>query len=206
MDLRLINEQKQDVGTISVSDSLFNREYNEALVHQIVTSYLSNTRLATSAQKDRSSVAKSNRKPWKQKGTGRARAGRASSPIWRGGGKTFPNSALENYKKKINKKMYRAGMSTILSKLVRDDRLTIIDNFTVDSHKTKQLNEKLRELGFERLLLITDELKDNLYLSARNIPGLMVLEAANTDPVSLLKYDKTLVTASSIKKFEELFS
>ncbi|MBX3628661.1 MAG: 50S ribosomal protein L4 [Nitrosomonas sp.] len=205
MELKLINEQKQDIGSISVSDSLFNREYNEAIVHQIVTSYLSNSRSATRAQKDRSSVAKSNRKPWRQKGTGRARVGRASSPIWRGGGKVFPNNPQENYKKKINKKMYRVGMSTILSKLVRDDRLTIIDTFTMETHKTKEFKEKLKILGFENLLLITDELKDTLYLSSRNMPDILVIEADSIDPVNLLKFDKTLVTTNSIRKFEELF-
>lgn len=205
MELKLINEQKQDIGSISVSDCLFNREYNEAIVHQIVTSYLSNARSATRAQKDRSSVAKSNRKPWRQKGSGRARAGRASSPIWRGGGKVFPNTPQENYKKKINKKMYRVGMSTILSGLVRDERLSVIDNFHVETHKTKDFNEKLKILGFENLLLITDELKDTLYLSSRNMPGVLVLEAASIDPVNLLKFEKTLVTANSIRKLEELF-
>lgn len=205
MELKLINEQKQDIGSISVSDSLFNREYNEAIVHQIVTSYLSNSRSATRAQKDRSSVAKSNRKPWRQKGTGRARVGRASSPIWRGGGKVFPNNPQENYKKKINKKMYRVGMSTILSKLVRDDRLTIIDTFTMETHKTKEFKEKLKILGFENLLLITDELKDTLYFSSRNMPDILVIEADSIDPVNLLKFDKTLVTTNSIRKFEELF-
>lgn len=206
MELKLINEQKQDIGCISVSDSLFNRKYNEAIVHQIVTSYLSNARNATRAQKDRSAVAKSNRKPWRQKGSGRARAGRASSPIWRGGGKVFPNTPQENYKKKINKKMYRVGMSTILSELVRDERLSVIDNFVVETHKTKDFNEKLKVLGLKNLLLITDEVKDMLYLSSRNIPDVLVLEADNIDPVSLLKFENTLITASSIKKLEELFS
>jgi large subunit ribosomal protein L4 len=205
MELKLINEQKQDIGSISVSDSLFNREYNEAIVHQIVTSYLSNSRSATRAQKDRSNVAKSNRKPWRQKGSGKARAGRASSPIWRGGGKVFPNTPLENYKKKINKKMYRAGMSTILSELVRHERLSVIDSFNVETHKTKDLNEKLKILGFNKLLLITDELKDTLYLSSRNMPNVLVLEADSIDPVNLLKFEKTLITKDSIRKLEELF-
>ncbi|MDC8444786.1 MAG: 50S ribosomal protein L4 [Nitrosomonas sp.] len=205
MELKLINEQKQDIGSISVSDCLFNREYNEAIVHQIVTSYLSNARSATRAQKDRSSVAKSNRKPWRQKGSGRARAGRASSPIWRGGGKVFPNTPQENYKKKINKKMYRVGMSTILSRLVRDERLSVIDDFHIETHKTKDFNEKLKILGFKNLLLITDELKDTLYLSSRNIPDVLVLEADSIDPVNLLKFEKTLITANSIRKLEELF-
>lgn len=205
MELKLINEQGQDIGKISVSDSLFNRKYNEAIVHQIVTSYLSNARSATRAQKDRSGVAKSNRKPWRQKGSGRARAGRAASPLWRGGGKIFPNTPQENYKKKINKKMYHVGMSTILSKLVSDERLSIVDNFDVETHKTKDFNEKLRTLGLKNLLLITDELNDKLYLSSRNLPDVLVLEANNIDPVNLLKFEKTLITANSIKKLEGLF-
>jgi len=206
MDLNIINEQKEDAGSISVSDSLFDREYNEALVHQIVKSYLSNSRGGTRAQKGRSEVARSNHKPWRQKGSGRARAGRTSSPIWRGGGKVFPNSPDENFAKKINKKMYRAGMSVILSKLVRDQRLTVIDSFTVSSHKTKELSEKLQKLGFEDVLIITHEIEDNLYFSSRNLPNILTLDVNNTDPVSLLKFENTLVTSGSIKKFEELFS
>lgn len=206
MDLKVINEQKQDAGSISVSDSLFNRVYNEALVHQVITSYLSNARSATRAQKDRSAIAKSTRKPWRQKGSGRARAGRASSPIWRGGGKVFPNSPQENYKKKINKKMYRAAMCSILSKLVQDDRLSVIDTFDVATHKTKDLSNKLKVLELTNVLLVTDELKDMLYLSSRNIPNVLVVEANDIDPVSLLKFEKTLVTSNGIKKIEELFS
>jgi len=206
MDLKLINEQKQDAGSISVSEALFDREYNESLVHQIITSYLANARSATRAQKGRSEVTCSGSKPWRQKGTGRARAGRASSPIWRGGGKVFPNSPNENFGKKLNKKMYRAGMSVILSKLVRDQRLTVIDGFSLSSHKTKELCEKLQNLGFKDLLLVTHKMEDNLYLSSRNLPNMLVLEAANVDPVSLLKFENTLVTSDSIKKFEELFS
>lgn len=206
MDLKVIDEQKQDAGSISVSESLFNRVYNEALVHQVITSYLSNARSATRAQKDRSAIAKSTRKPWRQKGSGRARAGRASSPIWRGGGKVFPNSPQENYKKKINKKMYRAAMCSILSKLVQDDRLSVIDTFDVATHKTKDFSDKLKVLELTNVLLVTDELKDMLYLSSRNIPNVLVVEANDIDPVSLLKFEKTLVTSNGIKKIEELFS
>lgn len=206
MDLILINEQKEEVGSITVPDSLFNREYNESLVHQVVTSYLSNARSATRAQKGRSDVSRSNHKPWRQKGSGRARAGRTSSPIWRGGGKVFPNSPAENYSKKLNKKMYRTGMSVILSKLVRDNRLFVIDSINLETHKTKELSEKLQQLGFEDVLLVTDNLDDKLYLSSRNIPDVLTVDANNADPVSLLKYKKTLVTTDGIKKFEELLS
>ena len=206
MDLRLINEQKQDIGNVAVSDGLFDRQYNEALVHQVVTSYLSNARTGTRAQKGRSEIKCSGRKPWRQKGSGRARAGRASSPIWRGGGKAFPSSPDENFAKKLNKKMYRAGMSVILSKLIRDQRLTVIDSFTLSSHKTKELSEKLQKLGFDDVLLITHGVEDNLYLSSRNLPNTLALEVNNTDPVSLLKFKNTLITSDGIKKFEELFS
>jgi len=205
MELKLINEQKQDVGNITVPDALFDREYNESLVHQIVTSYLSNARKATRAQKGRSEIAKSKRKPWRQKGSGKARSGKASSPIWRGGGKVFPNSPDENYKKKINKKMYRLGMCTILSRLVHDERLTVIDTFVVETNKTKVFSEKLKLLGMQNLLLITDDVNDELYLSSRNVPEVKVMEASQLDPVSLLKYENTLLTANSIKKIEEMF-
>lgn len=206
MDLKLINEQNQDVGSVSVADSLFDREYNETLVHQVVTSYLSNSRAATRAQKGRSDVAKSKHKPWKQKGTGRARAGSASSPIWRGGGKTFPNSPDENFQKKLNKKMYRAGMSTIFSELIRKERLFVIESITLTSHKTKELSEKLQFLGFDEVLIVTHEMERNLSLSSRNLPKAMALHTNHADPVSLLKYKYTLVTSDGIKKIEELLS
>lgn len=206
MDLQLINEQKQDVGSITVSDVLFNREYNEPLVHQVVTTYLSNSRQGTRAQKGRSEVTSSNHKPWRQKGTGRARAGRASSPIWRGGGKTFPNSPEENFYKKINKKMYRAGMSVIFSKLIRDKRLIVIDSFFLESHKTKELAKKLELLGLNNVLILLNEGEDNFYLSSRNLPSTLVHEVKNMDPINLLKYKNTLITSDGIKKIEELLS
>ncbi len=206
MELRLISETNKKGGSLTVSDSLFNRDYNEALVHQLITSYLSNARSATRAQKGRADIAKSNRKPWRQKGTGRARAGRASSPIWRGGGQIFPNSPDENYTKKLNKKMYRAGISVILSQLVRDERLLAIDGFSVDSHKTKDLVTKLNELDLADVMVITHELDDNMQLSSRNIPAVSIVEVKNVDPVSLLRYKKVLVTSEGLKKFEELLS
>ncbi len=205
MELKLIGEKNQ-TDNITVSDVLFNRDYNEALVHQVVTSYLSNARSATRAQKGRSNVAKSTRKPWRQKGTGRARVGAASSPIWRGGGKIFPSSPDENFKKKLNKKMYRAGMSVILSQLIRDERLLVTDALSIDTHKTKALSEKLRGLGLNEALVITHELDDNLYLSSRNIPRVAVVEVKNVDPVSLLRFKKTLITTEGLKRIEELLS
>jgi len=206
MELKLIGKENQKTESITVSDELFNRDYNEALVHQVITSYLSNARGATRAQKGRSDVAKSTRKPWRQKGTGRARAGMASSPIWRGGGKIFPNSPDENFRKKLNKKMYRAGISVILSQLIRDERLLVTDQFNVDAPKTKKLSEKLNVLGLNEVMVITHQMDDNLYLSSRNIPRVAVVEVKNVDPVSLLRFDKVLITTEGLKKFEELLA
>lgn len=205
MELKLIGNTGQ-ADNITVSDALFNRDYNEALVHQVVTSYLSNARGATRAQKGRSDVAKSTRKPWRQKGTGRARVGMASSPIWRGGGKIFPNSPDENFRKKLNKKMYRAGISVIISQLIRDERLLIVDAFNVDTYKTKTLSEKLKEIGLSEVLIVTAEMSENLYLSSRNIPHVAAVEVKNVDPVSLLRFEKILITTNGLKKFEELLS
>ncbi len=206
MELKLIGEKNQTSGNITVSDELFNRDYNEALVHQVITSYLSNARGAARAQKGRSDVAKSTRKPWRQKGTGRARAGMASSPIWRGGGKIFPNTPDENFRKKINKKMYRAGMCVILSQLVRDDRLLVTEAFNIDTHKTKKFVEKMSAFGLSEVMLITNQVDDNLYLSSRNIPRVSVVEVCNIDPVSLLKFERVLLTSDGLRKLEELLS
>ncbi|MBL0010940.1 MAG: 50S ribosomal protein L4 [Nitrosomonas sp.] len=206
MELKLIGKKDQKTDSIIVSDELFNRDYNKTLVHQVITSYLSNARGATRAQKGRSDVAKSTRKPWKQKGTGRARVGMASSPIWRGGGKIFPSSPDENFRKKLNKKMYRAGVSVIVSQLIRDKRLLVIDKFHVDTHKTKALAEKLEALGLDEVMVITHDLDEKLYLSSRNIPHVTVVEVKNIDPVSLLRFEKVLITTEGLKKFEELLS
>ncbi|PSJ18010.1 50S ribosomal protein L4 [Nitrosomonas supralitoralis] len=206
MEIELIGNADQKSASINVSDELFKREYNEALVHQVVTSYLSNARSATRAQKGRSDIAKSTHKPWRQKGTGRARAGMASSPIWRGGGKIFPNSPDENYRKKLNKKMYRAGISSIFSQLIRDGRLFVIESFDVDSYKTKAFSKKLEGLGMSDVMIITNEIDSNLYLSSRNIPNVAVVEVGNVDPVSLLKFKKTLITREGLKRIEELLS
>ena len=206
MELKLIGKKNQKDSNVTVSDTLFNREYSEALVHQVVTTYLSNARGATRAQKGRSDVAKSTRKPWRQKGTGRARAGMASSPLWRGGGKIFPNSPDENFRKKLNKKMYRAGMSVILSQLIRDERLLVIDTLDIDTHKTKDLSKKLKDLGLNEVMIVTHELNKNLYLSSRNIPRVAAIEVKSVDPVSLLRFEKVLITAEGLKKFEEILS
>lgn len=204
MELKLINEAGQQAGGVEVSESLFGREYNEALVHQVVTAYLANARTGTRAQKDRGEVKHSTRKPWRQKGTGRARAGMSSSPIWRGGGKTFPSSPDENFSQKLNKKMYRAGVSSILSELNRLGRLTVVDSFAVASPKTKDFVQKIKGLGLDSVLIVTDELDENLYLSARNLPNVLVVEAQHADPYNLVRFSNVLMTRNAVKKIEEL--
>ena len=206
MELKILNEQGQSTSSVSASDNAFGREYNEALVHQVVTAYLANARLGTRAQKDRSAVRHSTKKPWRQKGTGRARAGMTSSPLWRGGGKTFPNSPDENFSHKLNRKMFRAGLSSILSQLAREERLAVVESFTIDAPKTKLLTQKLKGMGFENVLIITDAVDDNLHLSSRNLPHVNVLSVSNADPVSLIRHDKVIVTRNAVAKFEELFA
>lgn len=204
MELKLIDDKGQSGASVPAADALFAREYNEALVHQLVTAYLANARSANRAQKGRSDVAKTTHKPWRQKGTGRARAGMASSPLWRGGGKTFPNSPEENFSHKVNRKMYRAGIGAILSQLVREDRLSVVENFTVDSPKTKVLAQKLKDMGLAQVMIITDEVDENLYLSSRNLPLVKVVEAGHADPVSLMRFEKVLVTRGALTKMEEM--
>jgi len=206
MELKLINDQGQSTATLEAADSLFAREYNEALVHQLVVAYQANARQGTRAQKGRAEIAKSTKKPWRQKGTGRARAGMASSPLWRGGGKIFPSSPDENFSHKVNRKMYRAGIATILSQLVRDDRLMVVEQLEVEAPKTKLLAGKLKTMGFDRLLVITDELDDNLFLSSRNIPNLLVLDVAQTDPLSLIRFPKVILTKGAVRKLEEVYA
>lgn len=191
---------------MNASDDLFGREYNETLIHQLVTAYQANARSASSKQKGRSEIAKSTRKPFAQKGTGRARAGMASSPLWRGGGKIFPNSPDQNYTQKINRKMYRAGLASIFSQLVRDGRLSVIDALSVAAPKTKLLAEKIKAMGLDRVLIITDSLDENLYLSSRNLPNVLVVEAHQADPVSLVRFPQVLVTRGAIAKIEEMLA
>ena len=204
MDLKLINDKGEAVSNLAASDDLFGRDFNEALIHQVVTAYQANGRQGTRAQKGRSEVAKSTRKPWRQKGTGRARAGMASSPLWRGGGKIFPNLPDENFSHKLNKKMYRAGMCSIMSQLVREGRLTVVENLTLDAPKTKQLAQKLESMGMDHVLIITSNADDNLFLSARNLPNVLVLEVGHADPVNLVRYSKVLMTRDAVKKMEEV--
>jgi large subunit ribosomal protein L4 len=204
MELKLIDDQGQATASVAASDATFGRAYNEALVHQIVTAFLANARQGTRAQKGRSDVAKSTRKPWRQKGTGRARAGMASSPLWRGGGKIFPSSPDENFSHKVNRKMYRAGVSSILSQLARDGRLAVVEHFGVDAPKTKLLAQKVRGMGFDSVLIITDTPDNNLYLSARNLPHVSVLKPSEADPVSLMRFGTVLMTRGAVAKFEEM--
>ena len=207
MELALINESGKPVkGGLTASDELFARDYNESLVHQLVTAFLANARQGTRAQKGRSEIAKSTRKPWKQKGTGRARAGMASSPLWRGGGKTFPNLPDENFNQKVNRKMYRAGMATILSQLAREERLTVVESFDVEAPKTKLLADRLTALGLKEVLIITDEVSENLYLSCRNLPHVYVVPVSHADPVSLVGSRKVLMTKAAVAKIEEMWA
>ncbi|HEY7743207.1 MAG TPA: 50S ribosomal protein L4 [Burkholderiales bacterium] len=204
MELQLINEQGKPTVKVAASDAAFAREYNEALVHQVVTAYLANARQCTRAQKARGEINKSNKKPWRQKGTGRARAGRASSPLWRGGGRIFPNLPDENFSQKLNRKMYRAGVFSILSQLAREERLAVVEKFTVDAPRTKLLAEKLRGMGLDDVLIITDRVDDNLRLASRNLPGVGVVTVGEADPVVLMQHAKVLVTRGAVAKIEEL--
>jgi large subunit ribosomal protein L4 len=205
MELKLIDAKGQAASTMAASDALFGRDYNEPLIHQVVTAYQANARQGTRAQKGRSEIAKSTRKPWRQKGTGRARAGMASSPLWRGGGRIFPSSPDENFTQKLNRKMYRAGVASILSQLAREDRLKVVENFVLEAPKTKLFLQKVKDMGVsDSLLLITDELDDNLVLSSRNLPNVLVLEVTEADPVSLIRYKNVILTRKAVSKFEEM--
>jgi large subunit ribosomal protein L4 len=204
MELKLIDEQGQAGTTVSVSDGLFGRDYNESLVHQLVVAYQANARAGNSAQLTRSEVRHSTKKPWKQKGTGRARIGTTASPLWRSGGRAFPNSPDENFSHKVNRKMYRAGIAAILSQLAREDRLTVVENFTVEAPKTRLVVQKLKSLGVDSALLVTDDLNDNLMLASRNLPNVLVLEPKQADPLSLIRFPRVVMTRGAVAKLEEL--
>ena len=206
MQIELLNEQGQSSAKVDAPDTLFGRDYNEALVHQIVVAYQANARQGTRAQKTRSQVRHSTKKPFKQKGTGNARAGMTSSPLWRGGGRIFPNTPDENFSQKINKKMYRVGMSVILSKLVRDGRLSVVESLKVDSPKTKGLAAKFKAMNLDSVLVIADEVDENLYLASRNLRNVLVVEPRYVDPLSLVYYRKVLVTKDALGKLQEMFA
>ena len=207
MDLKLINDSGKPAATVAASDFLFGREYNEALIHQLVTAYQANARSGNRAQKGRADINKSHKKPWAQKGTGRARAGQANSPLWRGGGKIFPSSPDENFSQKVNRKMFRAGIASILSQLVREDRLSVVDQIALDAPKTKLLAQKIKALGLSgTILVVVDALHDNVHLSSRNLQGVLVLETREVDPVSLVRFDHVLLTRASVTQFEEILA
>ena len=194
--------QLQGSGSVKVSDENFAQEFKESLVHQVVTACMASARAGTAQQKTRSQVRGGGIKPWRQKGTGRARAGTIRSPIWRGGGNTFA-STPRDYAQKINRKMYRVAMRSILSELVRQERLVAVDSFGVKAPKTKELAGQLKELGLDNVLIVSDQPDDNLYLAARNLPRVAVCDVASADPVSLIGFEKVLVTAEALKQFEE---
>jgi len=204
MELNLINDQGKVGSTVNVSDALFGRDYNEALVHQLIVAYQANGRAGNRAQLTRSEVRHSTKKPWRQKGTGRARIGTTASPLWRSGGRAFPNSPEENFSHKINRKMYRAGIAAILSQLAREDRLTVIESFSVDAPKTRLVVEKLKNLGIDSALVVTNELSDNLMLASRNLPNVLVLEPKQADPLSLIRFPRVVMTKGAIEMLEEL--
>ncbi|MFM2056822.1 MAG: hypothetical protein RLY71_1207 [Pseudomonadota bacterium] len=204
--LELLNEQGQASAKVDASDAVFARDYNEALIHQIVVAYQANARQGTRAQKDREQVKHSTKKPFRQKGTGRARAGMTSSPLWRGGGRIFPNLPEENFSQKVNKKMYRAGMAAIFSQLAREGRLVVIDSITVDAPKTKLLAAKLKAMNLDHVLVIADQVDENLFLASRNLPNVLVVEPRFADPLSLVHYKKVVVTKAAIDKLQEMFA
>ena len=205
MELKLINGNGEGDATLAASDALFGREYNEALIHQVVTAYRANGRQGTRAQKSRGMINKSHKKPWNQKGTGRARAGQANSPLWRGGGRIFPSSPDENFTQKVNRKMYRAGIASILSQLVCEERLKVIESIAADTPKTGQFAKKMKGLGLEgTVLVVTDRLDENVFLASRNLPNVLVLEAREVDPVSLVRFNNVLLTKAAVGQFEEM--
>jgi large subunit ribosomal protein L4 len=206
MQLELLNEQGQSAAKVDAPETVFGREYNEALVHQIVVAYQANARQGTRAQKTRAQVRHSTKKPFRQKGTGNARAGMTSSPLWRGGGRIFPNQPDENFSHKVNKKMYRAGMASIFSQLARDGRLAVIDSIKVDSPKTKPLAARFKAMNLDSVLVISDQVDENLYLASRNLGRVLVVEPRYADPVSLVYFKKVLVTKGAIDQLKEMYA
>jgi large subunit ribosomal protein L4 len=191
-----------DGGSVEVSETAFAREYNEALVHQVVVAYMAGARQGTKSQKSRSDVRGGGRKPWRQKGTGRARAGTRSSPIWRGGGATFA-ARPQDHSQKVNRKMYRGALQCILSELIRQDRLVACESFSVDAPRTKALLEQLKPMDLDNVLIISENVDENLYLAARNLKHVDVRDVEGVDPVSLISYEKVLITVGALKKLEE---
>ena len=206
MELKSLNEQGTAGANVAAADTVFGRDYNEALIHQIVVAYAANARSGNRKQKDREEVHHTTKKPWRQKGTGRARAGMSSSPLWRGGGRIFPNSPDENFTHKVNKKMYRAGICSILSQLAREERLVVVESMSIDAPKTKMLSQKLAGMGLESVMIITDKMEENLELASRNLPHVLVVEPRHADPMSLVFYKKIVVTKAALAMIEEMFA
>jgi large subunit ribosomal protein L4 len=206
VQVELLNDQGQSSAKFDAPESLFGRDYNESLIHQLVVAFQANARQGTRAQKDREQVKHSTKKPFKQKGTGRARAGMTSSPLWRGGGRIFPNMPDENFSHKVNKKMYRAGMASILSQLARDGRLSVVESLTVEAPKTQLLAAKFKAMNLKSVMVISDHVDDNLYLASRNLPNVLVVEPRYADPLSLIHYKKVIVTKAAIAQFQEMFA
>ncbi|MFM0004093.1 50S ribosomal protein L4 [Paraburkholderia dipogonis] len=206
MELKLLNANGQEGAGVSASDVVFGRDYNEALIHQVVVAYQANARSGNRAQKDREQVKHTTKKPWRQKGTGRARAGMSSSPLWRGGGRIFPNSPEENFSHKVNKKMHRAGLCSIFSQLAREGRISVVDELTLEAPKTTLLAEKFKAMGLDSVLVITDTVDENLYLASRNLAHVAVVEPRYADPLSLIYFKKILITKAAVAQIEELLS
>ncbi len=210
MELKLLDAQGQAASKVEAPDTIFGRDYNEPLIHQVVIAYRANARTANSAQKDRSEVRHSTKKPYRQKGTGRARAGMTSSPLWRGGGKIFPNSPDQNYTHKVNRRMYRAGVCSILSQLVREDRVAIIEDLSIEAPKTRLLADKIKAMGMglngDSVLVITDNIDENLYLASRNLPHVLVLEPRHADPVALVQFTHVLITRPALAQVQEMLA
>ncbi|HLS55514.1 MAG TPA: 50S ribosomal protein L4 [Zeimonas sp.] len=208
MELKLLDAKGQAASKVEAPDTIFGRDFNEPLIHQVVIAYRANGRSANRAQKDRADVKHSTKKPFRQKGTGRARAGMTSSPLWRGGGKIFPNSPDENFAQKVNRKMYRAGVCSILSQLAREDRVAVIEDIAVEAPKTKLLADKIKAMGMglngRSVLVITDNLDENLYLASRNLPHVLVVEPRQADPVSLVHFSNVLITRPALAKVQEM--
>jgi len=208
MELKLLDAQGQAASKVEAPDTVFGREFNEPLVHQVVVAFRANGRSANRAQKDRGAVRHSTKKPFRQKGTGRARAGMTSSPLWRGGGKIFPNSPDENFSHKVNRKMYRAGMCAILSQLAREGRFAVIENLEVEAPKTRMLADKIKAMGMglngASVLVITDTVDENLFLASRNLPHVLVVEPRHADPVSLVQFTNVLITRPALARVQEM--
>ena len=203
MELSVLKSGSSEARSVSVSDVTFAREYNEDLVHQVVTAYMAGSRQGTRGQKNRAAVSGGGKKPWRQKGTGRARAGTIRSPIWRGGGVTFA-AQPQDHSLKVNRKMYRAAMRSIMSELARQDRLMVVESLDLEAPKTKLLVKHLSEYGVDNVLIVSAELDENLYLAARNLHAVDVLDVEGVDPLSLIGHDKVMITVDAVKKFEEM--